>query len=135
MKYFKIITRTSIVAASVAIIIVAFNIFGLYKAGKRQTLEVVKECAINAEILEMISRMRSGDKAAQSFIRLNSIIEQVQQKDGLPGNADTLRTSLGSLMSLGLEFEPAKQHTDSIRLTAFSKKSCTDMAYIRQRHG
>ena len=116
MKDFKIITRTSIVVATAAIVIAAFNIFGLYESKKHQTMEIVRECAVNADILEMISRMKSGDKAAQSFIRLNSIIEQAQQKDGLPGNADTLRTSLSSLMSLGLEFDTAKPHTDPTKL-------------------
>lgn len=116
MKDFKIITRTSLIVAILAIGVVAYNIFGLYNSKKQLTMEIVRSCAVNADILEMISRMKSGNSTPQSFIRLNSIIEQIQQKDGVPGNADTLRTTLGSLISLGLEFEIAKPQTDHNKL-------------------
>lgn len=67
----------------------------------------------------MIGRMKSSEKAPESFIRLNDFMESVQQKDGIPAASDTLRTSLVSILCSGLEFEnnswqPDPEKLDSI---------------------
>lgn len=112
MKRFKIITISSLIIAVIAIIAVTVNMAGLYRSVKKQTMDVVKECAANADLLEMISRMEKGDKAPNSFIRLNDIIELAQQKEGRTAYSDTLNTSLASLLRLGLEFADNKHSTD-----------------------
>lgn len=112
MKRFKIITISSLIIAIIAIIAVTVNMAGLYRSVKKQTMDVVKECAANADLLEMISRMEKGDKAPNSFVRLNDIIELAQQKDGKTADSDTLNTSLASLLRLGLEFADNKHSTD-----------------------
>lgn len=112
MKRLRIITVLSLVATIIAVGVATYNLVGLYHSEKAKTMEVVRECAINADILEMISRMESSYKASQSFIRLNTFVEFAQQKDGRIANADTVNTSLGSLLRLGLEFTDNKQFTD-----------------------
>lgn len=112
MNRFKIITISSIIIAVIAIIAITVNMAGLYRSVKKQTMDVVKECAVNADLLEMISRMEKSYKASNSYIRLNDIIEQVQQKNGKTADSDTVNTSLASLLRLGLEFADNKHTTD-----------------------
>lgn len=111
-----------IIVASAAVIIVMYNLWGLYESKKAGTLAIVSECAANADILEMISRMKSGDNASQSFIRLNTFIEFAQQADGEIGKADSLRTSLAALMRIGLEFDDQKRVTDYHALDSIFNK-------------
>lgn len=119
MKHFKLILILSLSATALAAAIVSWNIWSLYRHEKEQTLGIVRECAENAILLEMFSRMRNSDDSRESFIRLNDFIAMAQQKDGIPSKSDTIRTSLVSLLRIGLEFEdnelqPDMQKLDSI---------------------
>lgn len=103
-------------AASVAVGTAVSFLVSLYSHEKDQTMEMVRTCAENAEILEIVGRMESGENAAQSFVRLNSFIESAQQKDGRLAKSDTLQTSLSALLRFGLEFHDGKSATDHATL-------------------
>ncbi len=94
----------------------AWSLLDLYKDQKQATMRTVRECAENAALLEIIGRMKPGAEARESFIRLNSFIEMAQQKDGLPANSDTLRTSLAVILKFGLEFRDGKAKPDPHQL-------------------
>lgn len=112
MKRLRNITAFCLTAITVAVIAVAYNLTGLYYSEKERTLATVRECAANSDLLEMVSRMESGERSAQSFIRLNLLIESAQQKDGRLAVSDTVNTSLANLMRIGLEFADDRQSTD-----------------------
>lgn len=112
MKHFRTITASCLAIIVTAIGIAVYNLAGLYNSEKKRVMDIVKECAANADLLEMISRMESGEKASQSFIRLNTFIEFHQQKEGRVAVSDTLNTSLASILRIGLEFAEGKQQTD-----------------------
>ena len=112
MNKFKLISGILITITTVAVIVVMWNMAGLYRSIKERTLDTVRECAINSDLLEMISRMESSENASESFIRLNDFIELAQQQDGLIANADTLNISLQYLMRVGLEFAESHPKTD-----------------------
>lgn len=104
MKRFRMIVTIGLALASLAVATAVCFLVSLYSHEKDQTMATVRTCAENADILEMVVRMKSGDNAAQSFVRLNSFIEIVQQKDGRIAKSDTLQTSLSALLRFGLEF-------------------------------
>lgn len=112
MNKFKLISGILITITTVAVIVVMWNMAALYRSIKERTLDTVRECAINSDLLEMISRMESSENASESFIRLNDFIELAQQQDGLIANADTLNISLQYLMRVGLEFAESHPKTD-----------------------
>lgn len=112
MNKFKLISGILITITTVAVIVVMWNMAGLYRSIKERTLDTVRECAINSDLLEMISRMESSENASESFIRLNDFIELAQQQDGIIANADTLNISLQYLMRVGLEFAESHPKTD-----------------------
>lgn len=103
---------TGLAAATVAVGTAVSFLVSLYYHEKDQTMEMVRNCAENADILEIVGRMERGEKAAQSFIRLNSFIELAQQKGGRLAKSDTLQTSLSALLRFGLEFPYGKSTTD-----------------------
>lgn len=99
--------------AVVAILSAAYNLVRLYGYEKEKTMAIVRECAENAEILEITSRMESSGKASQAFVRLNAFMELAQQKDSvISARSDTLKTSLASLLHFGLAFSEGKSVTD-----------------------
>ncbi len=122
---------------AIAVIIASYNLFALYRHEKEKTMATVRECAENAFLLEMIGRMERSEDVRQSFIRLNTIIESAQQKDGRPAKSDTLRTSLASILRIGLEFkddrwQPDPEILDSIFLAEIHRNGLSaDEAYIR----
>lgn len=122
MKSLRRITLATVAITIASVIIIAFNVVGLYKDLKQQTLDAIMVCAINADILEMISRMRTGDDASQSYIRLNSYVEAAQQKDGMIASADTLNLSLQRILRVGLEFPDHQYNTDYSKLDSIFKK-------------
>lgn len=106
----------SLAVAAAAVITAAYSLFRLYLNEKDSTMEAVRECAGNAVMLEMISRMRTGERAGESFIRLNSFMEMIQQKEGRVAEADTLRTTLAGLLHIGLQFQDHRDNPDRTRL-------------------
>lgn len=112
MKRLRIIMTIGLVAASIAVGTAVCFLVSLYFHEKNQTMQMVRTCAENADILEIVGRMERGEKAAQSFIRLNSFIELAQQKGGRLAKSDTLQTSLSALLRFGLEFHAEKSTTD-----------------------
>ena len=108
MKRLKLVSVLSLCLTVFAVAIATINLSKLYKNEKESTLKTVSKCAENAIILEMISRMEKGEKASQSYLGLNSFIEFAQQKDGHVAQADSLRTSLASVLLIGLEFKARK---------------------------
>lgn len=115
MKRLKEIMIICLTIAAVGVIAAAYNLVRLYEHEKEKTLEIVRTCAENADILEILSRMESNEKASQAFVRLNAFMEMVQQKDGrisTTEQSDTIQTSLASLLRFGLEFSEGKSKTD-----------------------
>lgn len=112
MKRLRMIMAIGLSASSVAVAIAVWFLVSLYSHEKGKTMEIVRDCARNADILEIVGRMESSDKAEQTFIRLNSYIEFAQQKEGKIADSDTLQTSLGALLRFGLEFPEGKSGTD-----------------------
>ncbi|MDE6578111.1 MAG: hypothetical protein K2K58_08085, partial [Muribaculaceae bacterium] len=112
MKRLKLLTTLSLFLTAISVGVASFNLFKLYSYEKENTLKTVKECAENAILLEMIGRMEKSEGASQSFIRLNAFLEFAQQKDGRIAKADSLRTSLASILSFGLDFPDNKSKTD-----------------------
>ena len=101
--------------AALAVLVAAYNLIRLYGYEKEKTMDTVRTCVENAELLEIISRMESNEKASQAFVRLNAFMEMVQQKDGrISGteHSDTIQTSIASLLRFGLEFSDGKSKTD-----------------------
>lgn len=138
MKHFKIIVIIALIATAITVAIASYNLFALYRHEKEQTMAIVRDCADNAFLLEMIGRMQSSDEAKESFVRLNAIIESVQQKDGRIAKSDTLQTSLASILRSGLEFkdhrwQPDYERLDSIFLEEIHRKGMNaDEAYIME---
>lgn len=138
MKHFKIIVIIALIATAITVAIASYNLFALYRHEKEQTMAMVRECADNAFLLEMIGRMQSSDEAKESFVRLNAIIESVQQKDGRLAKSDTLQTSLAGILRYGLEFkdnrwQPDYEKLDSIFLEEIHRKGMNaDEAYIME---
>lgn len=119
MKHFRLIVILSLSATALAVAIASWNLWSLYRHEKELTLDIVRKCAENAFLLEMFRRMQNSDDSRESFIRLNYFIAMAQQEDGIPLKSDTIRTSLVSLLRVGLEFEdndwePDTQKLDSI---------------------
>lgn len=140
MKQLKLVLILTLSVAATAIIIASWNLYALYLHEKEQTMETVRECAENALVLGMIGRMQSGEKSDQSFIRLNAFIEEVQQKEGRLADSDTIRTSLASLLRIGLEFRDDRWQPDQGTLDSiFSEELLrhgleAKTAYIREAH-
>ncbi len=138
MKHFKIIVIIALIATAITVAIASYNLFALYRHEKEQTMAIVRECADNAFLLEMIGRMQSSDEAKESFVRLNAIIESVQQKDGRLAKSDTLQTSLAGILRYGLEFkdnrwQPDYEKLDSLFLEEIHRKGMNaDEAYIME---
>lgn len=138
MKHFKIIVIIALIATAITVAIASYNLFALYRHEKEQTMAIVRECADNAFLLEMIGRMQSSDEAKGSFVRLNAIIESVQQKDGRLAKSDTLQTSLAGILRYGLEFkdnrwQPDYEKLDSLFLEEIHRKGMNaDEAYIME---
>lgn len=138
MKHFKIIVIITLIATVITVAIASYNLSALYRHEKEQTMAIVRECADNAFLLEMIGRMQSSDEAKESFVRLNAIIESVQHKDGRLAKSDTLQTSLASILRSGLEFkdhrwQPDYERLDSIFLEEIHRKGMNaDEAYIME---
>lgn len=119
MKQMSLMLALTLVMTVIAVMVASYNLVVLYGHEKDETMATVKKCAENAFVLEMIGRMERSEKASQSFIRLNSLIESAQQKDGRPAAADTIMTSLMSILRIGLEFQdnnwrPNQSNLDSI---------------------
>lgn len=115
MKRLKEIMIIGLTISTVAVIAATYNLVRLYEHEKEKTLEIVRTCAENADILELTSRMESSEIADQSFVRLNAYMEMAQQKGGRISRterSDTIRTSLASLLRFGLEFIEGKTSTD-----------------------
>ncbi|MDE6560622.1 MAG: HAMP domain-containing histidine kinase [Muribaculaceae bacterium] len=115
MKRLKEIMLMGLIIAAVAVIAATCNLIRLYEYEKAKTLDIVRTCAENADILEITSRMESNEKASQAFVRLNAFMEMAQQKDGrISGteHSDTIQTSLASLLRFGLEFSEGKYNTN-----------------------
>lgn len=122
MKRLKLIMTLGLTIATVAVLGAAYNLVRLFCYEKEKTMETVRSCAENADLLEMISRMESSEKASQAFVRLNTFMEMAQQKDGKISKAyrsDTIGTSLASLLRFGLEFPDGKASTDFEALDSF----------------
>lgn len=138
MKHFKIIVIIALIATVISVAIASYNLFALYRHEKEQTMAIVRDCADNAFLLEMIGRMQSSDEAKESFVRLNAIIESVQQKDGRLAKSDTLQTSLAGIMRYGLEFkdnrwQPDYEKLDNLFLEEIHRKGMNaDEAYIME---
>ena len=112
MKRLKLITTLSLILTAILLGVATYNLIKLYIHEKENTMETVKECAENAVLLEMIGRMETSKVVPQSYIRLNAFLEMVQQKDGRLAKADSIRTSLASLLCFGLEFKDNKSKKD-----------------------
>lgn len=112
MKRLKLITALSLILTAILLGVATYNLIKLYIHEKENTMETVKECAENAVLLEMIGRMETSKVVPQSYIRLNAFLELAQQKDGRLAKADSIRTSLASLLSFGLEFKDNKSQKD-----------------------
>ena len=115
MKHMKEIMILGLTLAAVAVLVAAYNLIRLYGYEREKTMDTVRTCVENAELLEIISRMESNEKASQAFVRLNAFMEMVQQKDGRISRtqrSDTIQTSLASLLRFGLEFSEGKSKTD-----------------------
>lgn len=112
MKPLKLILTLTLVAAVLSIAVAAYNLIGLYRYEKAETMETVRKCAENAVMLEMINRMQSSEKASESFIRLNAIIESIQNHEGGPARTDTLKATLATILHFGLEFKDNNWHPD-----------------------
>lgn len=138
MKHFKIIVIIALIATAITVAIASYNLFALYRHEKEQTMAIVRDCADNAFLLEMIGRMQSSDEAKESFVRLNAIIESVQQKDGRLAKSDTIQTSLAGILRYGLEFkdnrwQPDYEKLDSLFLEEIHRKGMNaDEAYIME---
>ncbi len=100
----------------IAVIVAVCNLIKLYYHEKEQTLEIVRICAENADILEIVGRMESSEKSPHAFIQLNSFMEFAQQKDGRIAKSDTLNTSLASLLRYGLQLRKFKSNTNFVAL-------------------
>ena len=112
MKRLKLITSISLVLTAISIVVASFNLIRLYTHEKEYTMETVRQCAENAVLLEMIARMENSEDASQSYLRLNAFLELAQQKDGRIAKADSVRISLASVLSVGLDFPDNKSKTD-----------------------
>lgn len=138
MKHFKIIVIIALIATAITVAIASYNLSALYIHEKEQTMAIVRDCADNAFLLEMIGRMQSSDEAKESFVRLNAIIESVQQKDGRLAKSDTLQTSLAGILRFGLEFkdnrwQPDYEKLDSLFLEEIHRKGMNaDEAHIME---
>lgn len=106
----------TIAVTVIAVTVATYNLWRLYGYEKEQLLADVQKCAENAILLEMISQMQSGEDAKESFVRLNSLIEMMQQKNGRLAQADTLRVSLASILKFGLEFKNSRWKPDYHKL-------------------
>lgn len=137
MRRLKLIMILALSVNVIAIAVASYNLIALYRYEKEQTLAKVRKCAENAIILEMIGRMQRSEED-QSFIRLNTFVETIQQKDGISANSDTLKISLASILSLGLEFKdvraaPDTAALDSIFLSEIHRNGLNaNRAYIRK---
>ena len=115
MKRLKEIMMIGLIIAAIAVMTAAYNLIRLYEYEKGKTLEIVRTCAENADVLEITNRMESSEKVGQAFVRLNAFMEIEQQKDGRISRterSDTIQTSLASLLRFGLEFSEGKSKTD-----------------------
>lgn len=112
MKHLKLVMTLLLSFTVTAVIIASYNLLRLYQHEKAQITAIVRECAENAFLLEMIGRMKEGEEATQSFIRLNHFVEGAQQREGISGEADTLQISLADLLRVGLEFKDNEWQTD-----------------------
>lgn len=117
MKRLKLIMTIGLTLIIIALGVAAYHLVRLYGYEKEKTMEIVRECVEIADILEITSRMKSGDEADQAFVRLNTYMEFAQtDKFGSLGQSDTLRTSLANLLRFGLEFQEDKSVTDYVKL-------------------
>ena len=112
MKRLKLITSISLALTAISVAVATYNLIKLFSHEKENAMKTVKECAENAVLLEMIGRMESSEDASQSYLRLNAFLELTQQKDGRVAKADSLRTSLASVLCVGLDFPDNKSKTD-----------------------
>lgn len=122
MKRLKDIMIIGLTLVVFAILCAVYNLVRLYEHEKDKTLEIVTSCAENANILEIISRMESGEKAQEAYVKLNAFMEIAQQKGGKISRynrSDTVRTSLASLLRFGLEFSENKANTNFEALDSF----------------
>ncbi len=116
MKRLKLIMTIGLTLAFIAIVAATYFLVRLYFYEKEKTMEIVRQCAENADILEIVSRMESSEKAPQSFVRLNSYLEFSQAKDGRIAKSDSVKTSLSGVLRYGLEFSEGKNKTDFYKL-------------------
>ncbi len=121
MKRLKLIMTITLAVTIVAVFVASWNLHSLYINEKESTMKTVRECAENAILLEMIQRMQPSEQAAESFIRLNSVVEMAQQKNGRIAHSDTLRTSLESLLRIGLEFMDGMDRSNENNLDSIFK--------------
>ena len=112
MKHLKLTASISLILTAISVAVATYNLIKLYNHEKENTMETVKECAENAVLLEMIGRMKTSEDASQSFLRLNTFLELAQQKDGCVGKADSVKTSLASVLAFGLDFPDNKSRPD-----------------------
>lgn len=112
MKHLKLITTISLVFTAISIAVATFNLIKLYSNEKENTMKTVLTCAENAVLLEMIGRMESSERASESYMRVNAFLEIAQQKEGHVAKADSIRTSLASLLRVGIDFKGDKSHVD-----------------------
>lgn len=115
MKRLKEIMIIGLTLAFLAVVTATYYLIRLYEQEKAKTMEIVRTCAENADILELISRMESTEKADQAFVRLNAFMEVAQQKGGIissKNRSDTIRTSLADILHFGLEFKENKSNTN-----------------------
>ena len=140
MKHLKLILTLTLAVMVLAVTFATYNLVDLYRYEKTETLETVKKCAENAVLLEMIDRMQSSEKANESFIRLNSIIETIQNHEGGPARTDTLKASLAIILQLGLEYKdnnsrPDIPTRDSLFRIELSRNGLTpEIAFIGEKN-
>lgn len=121
MKRLKLVSTLLLALTAVAVVVATCNLIKLYTHEKENTMKIVRGCAENAVLLEIINRMEKSENVSQSYVRLNSFLELAQQKDGRVAKADSLRTSLASVLLFGLEFQAGKSRVDKPALDSLFK--------------
>ncbi|MDE6007571.1 MAG: HAMP domain-containing histidine kinase [Muribaculaceae bacterium] len=112
MRRLTLITTISLILTALVVGVATYNLIKLYTHEKENAMQTVGECAENAVLLEIISRMQNSEQASQSYLRLNAFIALAQQKEGRVAEADSMKISLASLLLVGLDVQDDKSKPD-----------------------
>lgn len=126
MKRFRIITIMTLAAIAMLVAANIVYLHGLYESFKEQTVQTASDCLRRADILEIISRMKStqyGDD--ESFIHITLMIQGEKSGEGgyeYPNLLENVDNTMSNYFHFIASNTPDMQKRDNRRLTELFRK-------------